>query len=288
MAEAVKDSLFVILQRFANDLISSWLPSSPMGRLLRDARADSNVRAGLLGAPGDVLARYGVALPAATGIQFLENSDSAAHLVLPSQARIDAVKPQPARQRINPIKALIIESCYNPGLRQRLMAEAPSVLVQRGMAIPPGTEVRAHENTPQKLYVLIPAPERPEVMEMRRRIAPGKIADAPAEIQLEWREPGYLIVGGTADSATVDPFRKELDRVSIDLDIDLGKVKFFSSQGIGLLVRTQKRMALLGCRVRFINVPENVLKVLSIFRLLDVFEVEDHSRGDVMRLYHPA
>lgn len=287
MAEVIRETLFSGMQRFANDLIGSWPQTTPMGRMLRAARSIEDIRSTLLTSPKEVMAEFSVSFPRGLDIKFLENSERNVHVVLPSTSRIDAIQPKPSPLKINPIKALVVQSCSNPDLRQRLLREPPVVLTLHGLTAPEGAVVTSYENTDQKVFVLLPAKERPEVIEMRNSITVGKVSDTPRGIELEWREPGYLLVGGTADSATVTVFRRELDRMKMDLDLDLSRVKFFSSQGIGLLVRAQNRMALLGCRIRFISVPQNLLKVLGIFRLLETFEIEDHTQGDLMNLYHP-
>ena len=86
-------------------------------------------------------------------------------------------------------------------------------------------------------------------------------------------------VDGEIDVASADALRDEisllLDRDRTDLVIDLRRVRFMDSTGLGVLVGTLKKVRLVGGRLQLVIDSERLLKVFRITALLQVFTVHD-------------
>jgi anti-sigma B factor antagonist len=90
-------------------------------------------------------------------------------------------------------------------------------------------------------------------------------------------EQTVVEVVGEIDVSTADVLRERLleliDQDRTDLVIDLRRVRFMDSTGLGVLVGTLKKVRLLGGRLQLVIDSERLLKVFRITALLQVFTV---------------
>lgn len=86
-------------------------------------------------------------------------------------------------------------------------------------------------------------------------------------------------VGGEIDVYTAPELRRELDehihRGCRDLVVDLAKVTFLDSTGLGVLVGRLKLVRAQGGGMRILGATERVLKVFTITGLDRVFDIVD-------------
>lgn len=98
-----------------------------------------------------------------------------------------------------------------------------------------------------------------------------------AEFVVETRadNPGFLVVSGELDIATVDQLvtqaRAALDSTSSALVIDFSGVTFVDSTGLGALVRIRNEAERHGKRVDLVGVRREVRRVLELTGLSDLF-----------------
>jgi len=90
-------------------------------------------------------------------------------------------------------------------------------------------------------------------------------------------EQTVVDVVGEIDVSTADVLRERLldllEHDRTDLVVDLRRVAFMDSTGLGVLVGTLKKVRLLGGRLQLVIDSERLLKVLRITALLQVFTV---------------
>jgi len=91
-------------------------------------------------------------------------------------------------------------------------------------------------------------------------------------------EASYLIVlAGDFDLHSGPEFERRvleaLGRGATDLVVDLTEVSFIDSTTIGILMRTRKRLAPIGGRVRVVTSDRNILRLLEITALDRMFEI---------------
>jgi anti-sigma B factor antagonist len=98
-------------------------------------------------------------------------------------------------------------------------------------------------------------------------------------------------LGGTLDIATSPTLRAALleaaDRSNHEIVVDLTQLEFLDSTGLGALIGAHKRAAEHGGSVRLVAHEGQILRLLRITGLLDVFSVYpsvDAALGDDTRL----
>jgi anti-sigma B factor antagonist len=98
-------------------------------------------------------------------------------------------------------------------------------------------------------------------------------------------------LGGTLDIATSPTLRAALleaaDRAKHEIVVDLTQLEFLDSTGLGALIGAHKRAAEHGGSVRLVAHEGQILRLLRITGLLDVFSVYpsvDAALGDDARL----
>ena len=276
------DDLFSSAQRFCKDLVNAWNPEEPFGKLLREASSDSALTSRLLESPAEVLSEAGVELPDGATVDFRQLSNSEITMVLPEAGKSVSISPE---FKVNPLKKLIGAAQGDSSLREQLLTSPGEALSQAGLEVSGDTTVTFIEYTASKFTIVFPAPESSERTEKMNALALGFVEGIGQEIAIEWVRPNLMSVRGTVDSESAATLRVELDKTDFDVDLDLGGIKFFSSQGIGMLVRTEKRLGVIGCRLRLLNVPDVLMNVLKIFRLLAVLEIENQAECDLMQAY---
>lgn len=277
---AEQEELLVTAERFARDMVRSWPSDSEFGQKFQAAESDEAVRLELLDQAHQ--------LPSGESITCVENNYKTVHLVLAAASRAQALGLTVPEFKLSAVKRVLANSASDTNVQSQLVSDPKRTLTDAGIEVPDGVEIEIHQNTDDQLCVVLPALESAEQTELKRKVTESDSGEIPADIEIEWLGPDSLSVGGTVDSQTAATLRQFLDKVNYDTDLDLKGVKFFSSQGIGILVRTQKRLANSGCRLRLINVPEMLMKVFKIFRLLDVLEIENREDCDLMQLFLPG
>ena len=92
-------------------------------------------------------------------------------------------------------------------------------------------------------------------------------------------------LGGTLDIATSPTLRAALmeaaDRDAHDIIVDLSQLEFLDSTGLGALIGAHKRSSEHGGSVRLVAQEGQILRLLRITGLLDVFPVYPNVEGAV-------
>jgi len=75
-------------------------------------------------------------------------------------------------------------------------------------------------------------------------------------------------LGGELDMATAQTFREHLRRIETvgtgDVEIDMSGVGFCDSSGLGALINAHQNLLALGRRLRIVNAPHQVTRLLNI------------------------
>ncbi len=79
--------------------------------------------------------------------------------------------------------------------------------------------------------------------------------------------------GGPDNMALIDKVTELIKEKKLDLVIDLSKVKWISSTGLGILVSARSRFAKEGGVVKLCNPNDRVLGILQVTRLNLIFDV---------------
>lgn len=91
-------------------------------------------------------------------------------------------------------------------------------------------------------------------------------------------------IGGELDMETADEFRRiieealDSDRSIRHLILNLDKVEFIDSSGLGVILGRFKRLSQQGGRVSFINVSASVRRILELAGMLKIMTVYENSK----------
>ncbi|MDH3645727.1 MAG: STAS domain-containing protein [Gammaproteobacteria bacterium] len=100
--------------------------------------------------------------------------------------------------------------------------------------------------------------------------------------QIEFNEAGSVVVAGRLDAAQAPRAQEFLDEVKDECVVDMARLEYVSSAGLGVLLRTHKRLMGDGRGLRLINVSNHIKDIFmySGFDKLFQIEVADQSGPD--------
>jgi len=97
--------------------------------------------------------------------------------------------------------------------------------------------------------------------------------------QIGFDAAGTIVAEGRLDAAQAPLAQEFLDEVANECVLDLEKLEYISSAGLGVLLRTHKRLMNLGTGLRLVNVNSHINDIFmySGFDKLFVIETADSS-----------
>lgn len=92
--------------------------------------------------------------------------------------------------------------------------------------------------------------------------------------QIELNAEGEVEVTGRLDAANADKAQRFLDAVAGACVIDMGGLEYISSAGLGVLLRTHKRLMGDGGGLRLIRVSPHINDIFSYSGFDKLFDIE--------------
>ena len=92
--------------------------------------------------------------------------------------------------------------------------------------------------------------------------------------QIGFDEAGKIVAEGRLDAANAPQAQEFLDSVADECVLDLGKLEYVSSAGLGVLLRTHKRLADSGAGLRLVNVTGHINDIFMYSGFDKLFEIE--------------
>jgi anti-anti-sigma factor len=92
--------------------------------------------------------------------------------------------------------------------------------------------------------------------------------------QVAFDDAGRAVMEGRLDAAQAPRAQEFLDRVTGRCVLDLGGLQYISSAGLGVLLRTHKRLAAGGHALKLVNVNPHINDILSYSGFDRLFEIE--------------
>lgn len=92
------------------------------------------------------------------------------------------------------------------------------------------------------------------------------------DIRLE--DDGTVVLSGRLDAAQCARAQEFLDGVSEPRVMDMGALDYISSAGLGVLLRTQKRLMPTGGGLKFVNVNSHIGDIFRYSGFDQIFEIE--------------
>jgi len=84
---------------------------------------------------------------------------------------------------------------------------------------------------------------------------------------------GEILLSGRFDAAQLDKAREVLDTVTQSSTIDFRDLEYISSAGLGLLLKTQKRLSESGNSLRLVNLNKHIRDVFRYAGFDTIFEI---------------
>jgi len=87
-------------------------------------------------------------------------------------------------------------------------------------------------------------------------------------------EPGVVVVAGRLDAAQCPAAQAFLDKVDGAVNLDCHKLEYISSAGLGVLLKTQKRLMAQGGKLRLSGVNPHLRDIFAYSGFDQIFEIE--------------
>ena len=91
---------------------------------------------------------------------------------------------------------------------------------------------------------------------------------------LEFGETGDLLCSGRLDAAQCAKAEEFLASVDASSTLDFARLEYISSAGLGILLKTQKRLVEHGAGLKIINVNNHIHDVFRYSGFHSIFEIE--------------
>ncbi len=92
--------------------------------------------------------------------------------------------------------------------------------------------------------------------------------------QIGFDEASRIVAEGRLDAAQAPRAQEFLDAVTDECVLDLGKLEYISSAGLGVLLRTHKRLMSTGNGLKLVNVNSHINDVFMYSGFDKLFEIE--------------
>jgi anti-sigma B factor antagonist len=99
--------------------------------------------------------------------------------------------------------------------------------------------------------------------------------------EIRWDDAGRIVVSGRFDAAQSAKAEAFLSSVSASADVDFSDLQYISSLGLGLLLRTQKRLAGAGGTLRLVRVPRHIREIFRFSGFDRIFPIEEEPGTEV-------
>ena len=91
--------------------------------------------------------------------------------------------------------------------------------------------------------------------------------------EIEINDDETVMVEGRLDAAQAVKAQEFLDRVAGECVLDLGKLEYISSAGLGVLLKTHKRLMGVGSGIKLINVNHHIHDIFRYSGFDKLFEI---------------
>jgi anti-anti-sigma factor len=92
--------------------------------------------------------------------------------------------------------------------------------------------------------------------------------------QINFDDTGNVVAEGRLDAAQAPRAQEFLDEVTEQCVLDLGKLEYMSSAGLGVLLRTHKRLMGSGGGLKLVNVNSHINDIFMYSGFDKLFEIE--------------
>ncbi len=91
---------------------------------------------------------------------------------------------------------------------------------------------------------------------------------------IKYDDAGNVVCTGRLDAAQCEKGQAFMDQISKSSTLDFSQLDYISSAGLGILLKTQKRLAENGAALRIINVNNHIYDVFHYSGFQSIFDIE--------------
>ena len=92
--------------------------------------------------------------------------------------------------------------------------------------------------------------------------------------EIDFKDSGEIVVNGRLDAAQAAKAQEFLDRVPGECVIDMGQLEYISSAGLGVLLKTHKRLMATSGGLRLTHVNTHINDIFRYSGFDKLFEIE--------------
>lgn len=96
--------------------------------------------------------------------------------------------------------------------------------------------------------------------------------------QIDFDADGRIVCSGRLDAAQCAAAQEFMDSIAKTSIVDFSNLEYISSAGLGVLLKTQKRLAESGARLKIINVNNHIHDVFRYSGFHAIFEIAPKQR----------
>jgi anti-anti-sigma factor len=257
--------LWRAVQEMLNDYYDSFgrldMESGKAARIFPEIMAkagqDLKFREKILEAPVEALERKGFRLPKGFHLKFVEESENTIHIPLLPFVGEGAQTDDKAQ--LTELDEVIQMAVTDLDFRNQLVRDPEAVLKERGFEIDPAKKVVILECTDDLFYAILPPVEKPKSSE-------------PRAVEMEIRGD-TIHLSGRLDANGVEQVRDTFLNWEGPLTLDLGRLDYISSAGLGLLLMTLKKQKQSSYEMQLVNLKPDVRNVFVLAGFDQLFQL---------------
>ena len=92
--------------------------------------------------------------------------------------------------------------------------------------------------------------------------------------EIKYGDDGKIVCTGRLDAAQCEKGQAFMDQISTSRTLDFSQLDYISSAGLGILLKTQKRLAESGAALKIINVNNHIHDVFHYSGFHAIFDIE--------------
>jgi len=96
-------------------------------------------------------------------------------------------------------------------------------------------------------------------------------------LAIERGPDGAVVLNGRLDAAQAPAAQTYLDQIQGAVTLDCGQLEYISSAGLGVLLKTQKRLLAGGGRLRLVRLKPHLRDIFTYSGFDQLFEIESGS-----------
>lgn len=92
--------------------------------------------------------------------------------------------------------------------------------------------------------------------------------------EIQYGDEGVIVCTGRLDAAQCAKGQAFMDEIAVSSTLDFANLEYISSAGLGILLKTQKRLAESGAALKIVNVNKHMHDVFRYSGFHAIFDIE--------------